>query len=267
MKKQYSYSIYRPGGNDTALVETKVDDLAMRRKINQVIINQNPNVEQVAFVYWQKNPMLKQKQANFSMAGYEFSGNGLRAACTYFLKNKPGKIDINIEKIKAASCSINQKKDVKAEIPIYKNFNSIKKIKNYYLVNMPGTKNIVIQTKCSLGKKIAIKKAKQIINQLNFWDEPGLAILFINKKQDAYLLEPVYWIKEMNTLTYETACGSGSTAVVLLDAYLKNSSISKQIIQPSQQSISVDIKIQANQFQKAFISGPVQKLKQGIIKI
>ena len=99
------------------------------------------------------------------------------------------------------------------------------------------------------------------------WNETGLAVLFVSDINERCYLEPVYWIKKMNTLTYETACGSGSTALGLLTAFLQKKSIAMPIIQPSLKIIKVNIKMKDKKFSKAEISGPVQKLKQGIITI
>ena len=65
-------------------------------------------------------------------------------------------------------------------------------------------------------------------------------------------------MKSIDTLFYETACGSGSTAVCMLKAYLKNQSQKIDILQPSGLTITAKIDYKDNKYRKAIISGNIE---------
>ena len=64
---KYSYQIYRPSGNDTALVLPLEQDTEKRRLVARQIMKLHPQVEQVGFV--------NSKVPHLFMAGGEFCGN------------------------------------------------------------------------------------------------------------------------------------------------------------------------------------------------
>ena len=84
---QIKYSIYRPAGNDTALVYGTNYTKKMKKKINDAIMKKHTNVEQVGFI---SNNGKKELQ----MAGGEFCGNATRSAAYNYLDGMQGKIHI-----------------------------------------------------------------------------------------------------------------------------------------------------------------------------
>jgi len=111
--KTYSYTIYRPAGNDTALVSGIVKSKALRKKINDAIMQKNANVEQVGFIEKIKG------QYRLLMAGGEFCGNALRSAAFAFLNGKPGEIKIKVSGVKKPlKAGVHKKGNAWAQMPI-----------------------------------------------------------------------------------------------------------------------------------------------------
>jgi len=115
-----------------------------------------------------------------------------------------------------------------------------------------------------MAKKQSLKLLKKfkLLNSV-----AGTGVMFIRRKKDKIFLEPVYWVRDIKTLFYETACGSGTTSVGLVEAQKQQKSISLPVIQPTKMEITVDIKFKNGQFLKAQIRGPIKKLKTDKIKI
>ena len=49
--------------------------------------------------------------------------------------------------------------------------------------------------------------------------EEAAGVMFIERKNGKIILSPVVFVKEINTLFYETACGSGSVAVGIYESF------------------------------------------------
>lgn len=64
---------------------------------------------------------------------------------------------------------------------------------------------------------------------------------------------------DIDTLFYETACGSGSVAVCLVESYLKKQGQKIDIIQPSGLTITANVDYKENNFERAIISGNIEK--------
>ncbi len=80
------YIIYNPGGNKTALVIGTY--YKEKKDINDRILKLHKDVEQVGFI--------STKNCELIMAGGEFCGNATRCSASYYLKDKPGLIDIKV---------------------------------------------------------------------------------------------------------------------------------------------------------------------------
>ncbi len=78
--KEISYQIYNPGGNITALVEGCGYSSEEKKRINQMIMDKNPMVEQVGFLSTNENRL--------EMAGGEFCLNATRCAVFAYAKER-----------------------------------------------------------------------------------------------------------------------------------------------------------------------------------
>lgn len=65
-------------------------------------------------------------------------------------------------------------------------------------------------------------------------------------------------MKEIDTVFYETACGSGSLGTAIYN-YLKNKENQIELVQPSGYSINIELEGNENYIEKAIIAGIVEE--------
>ena len=196
--------------------------------INDQILNKHKECEQVVFIKgWSDNVMF------IEMAGGEFCGNAIRSVMCY-LNLTQGKTRAQIKYINyplvvdcecsGSNCSFtaNVNELVKRVVKIGNGFNK---------VEMEGITHYVIQPDSQyFQNRHSANKTKKLINML-IGNAPSVGIMYLeNFKLIAYV-----YVKGVNTLYRETACGSGTIACSILFKDMKKINID----QPSGQSLNV----------------------------
>lgn len=257
--KTINFTILSPGGNDTAICGKNIRLFKTREKINNLIMKGYPNVEQVGFIDSDfKNPRL-------NMAGGEFCANALRCAALLLLDNKFGKIKIKVSDVREKmDAGIQKNGEVFAQMPIYSNTSSIIKVKKNYLVKMKGIV-FYLNFNSKMFNKVSEKKLKEkalsLIKNNGLDIYPAAGVIYASKKQLGWEILPIVYVKKINTLFLETACGSGSTALGQVLALTQNKSIKNvPVFQPSRQVINVTVKFDGKRFKYAEIKGRVKIL-------
>lgn len=195
-----------------------------------------PNVEQVGFI----DP----KRKILEMAG-GFSGNATSCATYVFLNDQFGKTPMNSRSNKSLKAGIYSYCIVWAQMPIPLSTNSIRSLAvNIYQVKMKGITHPVALNKFSLPSPEAAKIiAYNLLRKYNLLDKPK---------------------SDVNTLFYETACGSGTTAVGLVKSFITNQSVHVPIRQPSGITLKITIKRTEKKFVAAIFCGPVTTINKGL---
>lgn len=208
----YEYKLYYPAGNTTALVKNtnKLDFI----KINNEILKKHKNVEQVGFV---ANNELK-------MAGGEICFNALRSAAKYFLdENKEKTIKISLNNCEY-ECGVHDSSFINNNIlkkryknnnfyyvKIQNNYELVKINNNEYYVDLGDIYHIIYTKKLDLRKNNLKDFAFSYFKKHNLLNKKACGFMYIQKN----ILKPIVWVKEIKTLFYESACGSGSFASFL----------------------------------------------------
>ena len=118
----YSFTVMRPGGNDTALVMGVIRSGAMRKEINDVLLGIYKNVEQVGFVN------LDPISPELMMAGGEFCGNATRSTAWLVLDGHPGEVNIKVSGVKGKlRAGVTPNGEAFAQMPIYADTSRITK--------------------------------------------------------------------------------------------------------------------------------------------
>lgn len=196
-----TYKIYNPSGNITALVIGDKYSQKEKIKINNIIMKKEKKVEQVGFISLEKMKL--------SMAGGEFCGNASRCAIKYYLdKNKKdtAKIEINDYTIKGGK----DNNEIWCEIPIMKKTKLVEKLSNQITqVNLSGITILLLD----YNKKFELKnKTMELIKQYKLYEKEAVGVIFKDKEEK---IIPVVWVKSINTLFEENACGSGTIAYAI----------------------------------------------------
>ena len=87
-------------------------------------------------------------------------------------------------------------------------------------------------------------------------NENAIGIMLIEKVESNVKINPVVWVKTVDTLYYETACGSGSLAYGIYN-YAQNGVKIVYLLQPSGYKIRVELNCEGKQIIKAKVSGVV----------
>jgi len=240
---EVKYIIYNPAGNITALVIGDDYNLEQRKQINDAIMKKELNVEQVGF--------LSKEKIKLTMAGGEFCGNATRCAALYYIKKKRRiELEINKQKIKTG---IDQNRNIWCEIPI-EGYQILKLKNGIYKVILKGITILVVKNEQDY---IDLKeKSKKIIKKYNI-DDNAVGVMFVNKMKEDIKIYPIVWVKEVDTLFYENACGSGTIAVTMIESILRNKSGSYCVMQPSGDILETTIILENGRITKAILKGRI----------
>lgn len=267
--KLYQYTIVRPGGNDTCLIDGIIRDPKTRKRINDSIMTKYPNVEQVGFATIRRdNPQLL-------MAGGEFCGNATRAVAWLSLQGKPGEVSITVSGVKnMLRAGVRKNGNAFAQMPIYQDDSKVKRDPDdsrNFIVELEGitqyidfnTGEIDRLTRAQIKRKaFSIIRAKQLTRF------PAAGIIYSRKIGNIWQITPIVYVREINTLFLETACASGTTALGLAIAKQNKISVTKlRVNQPSGIPLYVSITYNNSKFSFAQISGPIQLLERNTLMI
>lgn len=241
------FNIYNPGGNITALVIDNDYDKDKKRKINDYLLKKYTYVEQVGFM----------KNNNLEMAGGEFCVNASRCAI-YYLKSIGSKLELNILNKKIIGEVFN---DNYVSIKYYVDKKIDDMITKNYIVSFSGISLIFLDKEKNerLLKKIDNKNIKNIIKnkikKMNI-DDKAIGIVLTNNN----IIYPFIWVKDIDTLYFETACGSASIAYALLK-YKETKKINYIVKQPSGYEFEIEIKEDKNKIEYIVFKGIIEEYK------
>lgn len=261
----YKISILRPGGNDTALVEGIVNKTD-RKAINNSLMQSFPNVEQVGFYKYDA----KNSKAVLEMAGGEFCGNATRSLAYLLLKGNIGELSIDVSGTKRPlKAGIKQSSTAFSYMPIYQDFNSVQEVnKDIYLVEIEGITHLITAKPANSTPDELKQLAKGLLGQYGLlYSRLASGVMFVseNRKNNSIFMEPIVWVRDIETLFYETACASGTTAIGLWKSTQdRNSKTQLDIEQPSGQMIRVTVEKDSKSFISAVIDGSVALLEEKI---
>lgn len=265
-KKTFKYTILRPGGNNQMIIKGFVQQ-NKKRLINDEMIKRFPSVEQVSFYEYDG----KNKTARLELAGGEFCGNATRSLAYLLLDGKKGKLQIKVSgTTKKLKAGIRKETTAYAQMPI-SSIKSIKKLRtNLFRVDLEGITQLVYIQKRRINNSQDLKKsAFKILEGENLiYSVPAAGVMFIND-QDKYIeLKPVVWVRDIETLLFETACASGTAAVGIWKAVQDKKSFTKvQVKQPSGKLIEAQIYKKKQGILDVYINGEVEILEKGKEKL
>ena len=203
--------------------------------INDLILKKERCVEQVVFIKGFDNGRII-----IEMAGGEFCGNAVRAVLRY-IKDKYNVVSCKVQYFgydfymqgkcenDIATFSVEQNKLIE----------SIEKVSiGAYKVKMNGITHYVVLESSKMFVNINNKeKVRKFINK-NIEDEKSFGVMFLTKDFELF---PYVYVRSINTLYFETACGSGAIACMAVIKKLLNKS-SIKIKQPSGYELFVKLK-------------------------
>lgn len=103
----------------------------------------------------------------------------------------------------------------------------------------------------------AKKELKEIMQKFDT-DENAVGMILLEEENGKTKINPVIWVKTIDTIYYETACGSGSLATAIYKNKVEGSE-NLEIVQPSGYSIYICLEKQSDTIQKAVVKGKVME--------
>ena len=258
-KEEVEYKIFNPGGNKTAIVIDKNYDAFEKREINNYILRNNTDVEQVGFI--------SKTQNELKMAGEEFCVNATRCAIWNYLNGNEGEIEIQVSGYsKKIIGGITSDRCVYVELPINREVDKF--VETNYVFNFVKLEGILLAVVNENYSKIYIEKLheneeylksylKEIMKEFQTV-EKAVGIVLLEKENEKVKINPIIWVKEIDTLYYETACGSASLATVIYKNCIEKEDVS-EIIQPSGNSIFIELEQEDNIIKTAIVKGLVKE--------
>lgn len=261
MNSKINYKILNPGGNKTAIVIWNEYSKEEKKQINDNILKENVDVEQVGFIDVRENKL--------EMAGGEFCVNATRCAIWQYLKGIPGELELSVSgyrgKLKGG---ITQEKEVYVDMQIDKKMSNIINTEGIFnfiklegillaVIDEQNSKKFVKQLKKDEDK--AKSELKKIMEKFDT-EENAVGIILLEKERLRTKINPIIWVKTIDTLYYETACGSGSLATAIYKNYIEGIE-NIEILQPSGYTIKVNLNIQKDYIERATILGKVMEVK------
>lgn len=243
------YKIYIPSGNPTILVKG-LRDRNEKKQLNDYLLDKYIFAEQVGFI--------SEDKYHLEMAGGEFCGNATRCAIYHYLDGKDGNITIKVNDITLDGGI--EGGNVWVTMPIHKGpaSDSVTVIDPYTIIRMDGITHVVVEKAMpDKDEQTAKDAAYEIMKSLDLFGEPACGVMFIHYEDGVIDLTPVVYVRDINTFFYETACGSGTTAVGIYNSVVNSCGTDLNVMQPSGEIIHVNVSYINGVIEKAVISGKV----------
>jgi diaminopimelate epimerase len=265
--KELQYIKCSPSHNVTILVFTEID----RQKhpiVANYLMDLLPDVEQVGFI---EKPNDQRAIARLQMMGGEFCGNALRSLAWIAKKKNWKGTEFNIFLLEASGAdkllqveNLGQK--VRVEHPIKRELNSVRKFNDMFIVELVGITHIIIYQS---PPDNAEEEAMEYIRRLNLSNTKAVGILYTQMLGNKISMVPIVWVQKTNRPMKESACASGTQAIITAKVWEERKSSNLEIIQPSGDVIlgSVEFDNKKNCFEKAFTEGRVYVLVEEKINI
>ena len=225
-----------------------------------MIIEKNVTVEQVGF--------LSNKTNRLEMAGGEFCMNATRCAVYEYSKENKNEIKISVSGTnKELIGRLLSDNKVEIKLDICKNIeNLIEVINDITYVKIDGILIAIFDEekskkyirKLKENEEIAKNEIKQLMIKEIQSEEKAIGIMFLEKNLGKIKINPVVWVKDIDTVFYETACGSGSLGTAIYN-YFKNKEEKIELLQPSGYEITIELCAKGNFIENARISGVVKE--------
>jgi diaminopimelate epimerase len=260
----------RPGGNDTAIVWDAVARV-QQPLIALQIQDAYPTIEQVMFA---------EKTAagwHGQMAGGEFCGNATRALGYLLLGEADGQIQLSVSGAARMMSVCVQASEASTQVPVNPELSSVVQLnEGDFLVRLQGISFLVTPETSQWAREVwvsqdvalAKRAALALLDSHGLTREPACGLIIVHAQEGSLRIDPFVFVRNTQSLYYETGCGSGSTAVGVVQAFERGVPISNlRLQQPSGLFLSVTVDRDQSQFLGAEVSGPIEVLRDGPLSL
>lgn len=258
-------AIMYPSGNTTAVVfdQNLEQD---RQQLNDLTMSTwsdnnpgQPEIEQCCFVTYPKDPLAI---ARVEMFGGEFCGNAARSVLSLITDNQDCQGLIEVSGVDRPLEFLTKNGIIEIEMPLPTNKKVVKLVKEGMVVQLDGITQIVVIDPESQN----VQSPREMLNRLlkdkmyNLTEQPAVGVSYYNTKTSS--AQFCVWVRNVNTMFDETACGSGTCAIGLTLATINKDNTTITVRQPSGETIKTTAlyRSEDNTIYRSTISGKVTKL-------
>lgn len=225
--KNHQYTLFSPGGNDTALVENRdssIDRSDYPRIAQEIMTIMERSCEQVGFI---EKATLQNSDGRLHMMGGEFCVNALRSLAMQ-LRSETNRDSLRLESSGLTGTISLEIKGNGVEVALTPG--QLRRENALTIVKIPGithfvekVDNLPSQEAQGLSLSTILDTYKEILEGVQ-----AVGYIPYTQKEGAFVSQPLIYVVSTDTKIYETGCGSGSLAV-FQDLALAQA----EIIQPS----------------------------------
>ena len=236
-------AIVYPSGNTTAVVFDQMLDTD-REDLNSRVMSawkvkeaSQPEVEQCCFVTLPKN---NEAVARVEMFGGEFCGNATRSVIQLITEGKDYQGMIEVSGVDRP-LNFNVSNGVIAvEMPLPLDGNLATQVAEGTLVQLDGIAQLVVTDATIQQSRTPRELLNDLLEQNSYGlaEQPAVGVTYYDR--DTKNAEFGVWVKEVNTVFDETACGSGTCAIGVASALDTKQNQKIEVIQPSGESITTE---------------------------
>ncbi len=277
MRKLEFYKL-SPGGNTTILITSPIiKNSSERASLANILMDElHLHAEQVGYV------TKTDDSVRLDMMGGEFCGNASRSLAAmlafedykgFYVENDCyyGQIEVSgvsrplQVKIEKSDDTLN----ASVEMPIDSDTNCIKndiyEDRSVDIVRMEGISHVLINEDIFPFPDDYVKRSASIRKVFELTQEEAVGCIWYKEVDGRFEINPVVWVRGIDSTYYETACGSGTVALGLLISNKKKDDIDILIGQPSKEDISakIDFDKKSQCFKQAWIGGQVKIIARG----
>jgi histidine racemase len=257
-------AVMYPSGNTTAIIQTPPDTYDKKLLNAEVLawwkqyMPTQPEVEQVCYI---DHPTDPQAISKVIMLGGEFCGNAARAVIQLLTKDRDCSGVIESSGISRSLGFTVVKGVISLEMPLQKNEEMFRTVDDGVLVQFEGIVQLVATDEARKKyspRELLLKILSEKKYELRGRPAVGVTYFDPASKRASFCV----WVKNVDTIFDETACGSGTAAIGAVEARRKKMNVEMRVIQPSNEWITVSSEYRPMDTQNAqtWIRGPVQTL-------
>ncbi len=250
-----TFHVLWPGGNATALVQgrfSRRQRVAFAKKIMQ----KDARIEQVGFL---QHPRSSRAAIRLQMMGGEFCGNAAR--CAGYLWGslfKKRALSLEVSGFKQLLRVRMRKNSVTLALP-GSFFVRARTDKKYTIIDLEGIRHCVYWGK---GNR---RIAATLVKKKYKGRYPAVGVLFCKKKANNVFMRPFVWVRDIRTMTEETACASGSIAVAIA-MRLRGSPLRRFFIQqPTKEVYAIHFNFLNKKISRITLEGTMKYLGEGLL--
>ncbi len=233
-------AIAYPSGNTTAVVFDQLLDVG-REELNSFVMaawkdkeGDRPEVEQCCFV---TTPCDRRAMARVEMFGGEFCGNATRSVIRLLTEGKDYEGLIEVSGVDRPLSFGVSDEIVSLEMPLPEDGKQAERFEEGTLVQLDGISQLVVTDAVKqldqTPREMLLGLLEQ--NKYELAGQPAVGVTYYDEasKNATFCV----WVREVNTIFDETACGSGTCAIGVALALNEKQDQKLEVIQPSGESI------------------------------